>query len=74
MRNIKKRIDKIEAKNELMKAESDERKAKLLKLKQLEKDDSIEAMFLRAELESGHKLSLVDIIALVQSRGNMDGE
>jgi len=59
------RIDKLEAKAELMQAESKAKKAKLQRLEQLQKDDSIETLLLRAELQSGQKLSLIDIIAPV---------
>ena len=59
------RIDKLEAKAELIQAESKAKKAKLQRLEQLKEDDSIETLLLRAELQSGQKLSLIDIIALV---------
>ena len=61
------RLDKLEAKAELMQAESKAKKAKLQRLEQLEKDDSFEALLLRAELQAGQKLSLIDIIALVRA-------
>ncbi len=66
-KRLSKRIDKLEAKAEFIQTESKAKKAKLLRLEQLEKDDSIEAMFLGAELQTGQKLSLIDIIALVRA-------
>jgi len=61
------RLNKLEAKAELIQAESKAKKAKIKRLEKLEKDDSLEALFLRAELESGRKLSLIDIIASFQA-------
>ena len=69
-KSLSRRLDKLEAKAELIQAESKAKKAKLNRLEQLEKDDSIEALFLRAELESGRKLSLIDIIASVPAERN----
>jgi hypothetical protein len=67
-KRLSRRLDKLEAKAELIQAESKAKKAKLLRLEQLEKENSIEAMFLRAELEYGRKLGLIDIYAIAQAR------
>jgi len=72
-KSLSRRLDKLEAKAELVHAESKAKKAKLKRLEQLEKDDSIEALFLRAELEAGRKLTLIDIIASVQAERNAKG-
>jgi len=57
-----KRIEKLEAKTEALRTESAERQEILLKLEQLENQNSIEALFIRLELEHGRKVTLADII------------
>jgi len=66
------RLNKLEAKAELIQAESKAKKAKIKRLEKLEKDDSLEALFLRAELEAGRKLSLVDISAMAMASSHRE--
>ena len=63
MNNISRRIEKLENKVQSMELELVDRQAKLLELQRLEKDDSIQALFLRAELEYGHKVTLAKLIS-----------
>ena len=62
MLNMKRRIEKIENKMQSMKAEAVDRQAKLLELQHLEKTDPLKALFLRAELEYGHKVTLAELL------------
>ena len=64
MRDISRRIEKVEKKLQLNKKEANEKKAKLLEIEKLGNDDSIEALMLKVELQHGRKLSLFDILAL----------
>lgn len=62
MSNISRRIEKLEGKVQSMEAELGNRQAKLLEIQRLEKDDSLKALFLRAELEYGRKVSFVELL------------
>ena len=62
MSNLEKRVEKLEAKLQVLEEETNARKAKLLELKRLEKDDSIAALFLRKELETGRKWTLAQLM------------
>ena len=64
MYNMSKRLDKVEKKMQLIETEANERKAKLLEIQKLGKDDSLEALILELELQYGHELSLIDLMAL----------
>ena len=61
------RLYKLESKTELILAESEAKMAKLHQLEKLDKEDSIEAMFLKAEIEASRKISLIDILAMAQA-------
>lgn len=63
MFNMKRRIEKLEGKVQSMEAELGNRQAKLLEIQRLEKDNPLKALFLRAELEYGRKVTLVDLIS-----------
>lgn len=65
--NMKRRLEKMESKAALIKTEYERKEAKLSELKSLEKDNSIEAMLLRLELETGQKYCIADIMALAQT-------
>ena len=67
-KRLSRRIEKLEAKAELIKAESENKKAILLEIERLEKVNSIEAMFLKAELQTGRKMTLIDILAMAYTR------
>ena len=62
MSNISRRIDKIECKVQSKKVKAVDRQAKLLELQRLEKTDPLKALFLRAELEYGHKVTLAELL------------
>ena len=64
MSNIKRRIEKVEDKVQSMEKEANDRKAKLLEIQRLGKDDSLRALLLKLELEHGRTFSLVDVIAM----------
>jgi cell shape-determining protein MreC len=70
-KDFSKRIERLEAKTESLRIDSAERQAKLLRLKQLEKENknSIEALFLRLELEYGRKFTLADIVKRAAQAG-----
>ena len=61
---IKRRIEKLENKVQSIKAEADDRQAKLLEIERLEGQDSLRAALLRLELEYGCTFSLVDVVAM----------
>ena len=70
--SMKKRIEKIEAKTETLRAESVEREAKLLEIERLEEQNPIQALLLKLELELGRKATLVDIIKRAHQAKNGD--
>lgn len=61
-RLMKKRIEKLEAKTELIKADSDKRKAMLMEIKRLEKKNPLKATLLKLELEYGRKATFLDLV------------
>jgi len=61
-RLMKKRLEKLEAKTELRKADSDKRKAMLLEIKRLEKENPLQAALLKLELEYGRKATFLDLV------------
>ncbi len=63
MSNISRRIEKLENKMQSMEVELGNRQAKLLELQRLEKTEPIKALFLRAELEYGRKVTLVELLS-----------
>ncbi len=63
MLNMKRRIEKLENKVQSIKAEADDRKAKLLEIQRLGKDNPIKALFLRAELKYGRKVSFAELLS-----------
>jgi hypothetical protein len=64
MRDIGRRLEKVEKKVQLIEKEENERKAKLLEIQKLGNDDSLEALMLKLELQHGCKLSIIDVIAM----------
>lgn len=66
MNRLLRRIEKVEDKVQLIETETSDRKAKLLEIQKLGNDDSIEALMLKLELQHGHKLSVLDVIAMAQ--------
>ena len=62
MRSVERRIEKIEGRVQSIKKEADDRQTKLLEIQRLEKTDSLKALFLRAELEYGRKVTLAGLI------------
>ena len=62
MRSVERRIEKLENKVQSMKGEAVDRQAKLLEIQHLEKTDPLKALFLRAELEYGRKVTLAELI------------
>ena len=63
MFNIQRRIEKLEKEVQSIEVEAVDRQAKLLELKHLEKTNPLKALFLRAELEYGHKVTLAKLIS-----------
>ena len=64
MKDICRRVEKVEKKVQSLEQEANERKAKLLEIQKLGNDDSLEALMLKVELQHGHKLSVFDVIAM----------
>lgn len=62
MLNMKRRMEKLENKVQSMEVEAVDRQAKLLEIQRLEKTDPLKALFLRAELEYGHKVTLAELL------------
>ena len=62
MFNIKRRIEKLENKVQSMEVKLGDRQAKLLELQRLEKTEPFKALFLRAELEYGRKVSFAELL------------
>lgn len=62
MSNIEKRLEKLEAKAQALEEETNARRAKLLELERLGNDDSLAALFLRTELETGRKWTLAQLL------------
>ncbi len=63
MFNIKRRIEKLENKVQSMEVELGDRQAKLLELQHLEKTEPLKALFLRAELEYGRKVTFTELLS-----------
>ena len=63
MSNISRRIEKLENKMQSMEVELGDRQAKLLEIQRLEKDNPLKALFLRAELEYGRKVSFAELLS-----------
>lgn len=68
MRDIKKRIEKVEGKVQSMKEEADDREVKLLEIQRLKEDNPIKAILLQMELEYGRKCTWVDLVMLAHGR------
>ena len=66
MKKRESRIERLEARTELLRTNSAERQAKLLRIEQLEQENknSIEALLLRLELELGRRATFVDIVRI----------
>jgi len=62
MSNMKRRIEKVEGKVQSIKKEADDRQKKLFEIQRLEKNDPMKALFLRAELAYGRKVTLAELI------------
>ena len=65
MRNMKRRIEKLEKKTQLMADRIRVSEAKLSKITSQDKDNSLEIALLQLELIYGHKVSLADVFAMV---------
>ena len=63
MSNISRRIEKLENKVQSMEVELGDRQAKLLELQRLEKTEPLKALFLRAELKYGRKVSFTELLS-----------
>ena len=68
MRNISRRVEKLEIKTQSMEKESNDRKAKLLELQKQAKDDSLRGLLLRLELEHGRPFTLADVVAMADGK------
>ena len=62
MRSVERRIEKLENKVQSIKKEADDRQTKLFEIQRLEKNDPMKAVFLRAELAYGRKVTLAELI------------
>ena len=63
MSSLKKRLKKLEGRLEFMKTEAKEKQAKLAEIERLGDDNSLAALLLKLELECGHPVSLVGMLA-----------
>ena len=72
MRDIRRRIEKAENKVQSIGKEVNERKAKLLEIQRLGKDDSLKALLLKLELEYGRKFTLADVVAMAAEKETED--
>ena len=71
--SMKKRIEKLETKAELMKTESIDRQAKLQEIQRLEGQDSIKALLLKLELQYGRPVSFADVSLMAMREETTDG-
>ncbi len=74
MRNIKRRIEKVEAKTKSIEKETNDRKAKLQEIQRLKKDNPMAALLLQRELETGGRYTLAMLIAELSQSKAVPGE
>ncbi len=74
MRNIKRRIEKVEAKAQLLEQETNDRKAKLQEIQRLKKDNPMAALLLKRELETGRRYTLATLFAELSRSKAVAGE